>query len=277
MSLIELRTWLIQQSCTIDYQPVTNMANFCPECGKEVTQTTKFCPECGEQLHLNDTNIQQSTKRRRSSKKEKPMSHPKSGITALGLCFFFGFFGVHRFYVEKKWTGLLMLFTGGIIGVWVIFDLVLLIQNKFEDKQQRPLTVFAGTTPLKNTLSMFAVIFSWLAMILVSLMALMLYATSGLVSVVTAQLNAFNKEDISTAYSYMSRGFQSKVSLQLFGETINQIPILKSNPSTSFYDRSISGNYGSLGGTLTGPDKSQLPIQYQLIKEQGVWKINGFR
>lgn len=253
------------------------MANFCPECGKEVTQTTKFCPECGEQLHLNATNMQHKTQHRQFSKKEKQMTPPKSGITALALCFFFGFLGAHRFYVEKKWTGLLMLFTGGIIGVWVIFDLMVLVQNKFEDKQQRLLTVFSGTTPLKNTLSMFAVIFSWLAMIFVSLMALMLYTTSGLVSVVTAQLKAFNKEDISTAYSYMSRGFQDKVSLQLFGQSINQIPILKSNPSTSFYDRSISGNYGTLSGTLTSPDKSQLPIQYQLIKEQGVWKINGFR
>lgn len=253
------------------------MANFCPECGKDVTQTDKFCPECGQQLSAHGTIIQPKTQRERFSKKNKLLSPPKSGVTALALCFFFGFFGAHRFYVEKKWTGLLMLFTGGIIGVWVIFDLMVLVQNKFQDKQQRTLTVFANNTPLKNNLLTFGVIFSWLAMILLSLMALMLYVTSGLVSVVSAQLTAFHKGDISTAYSYMSRGFQSRVSLELFGQTINQIPILKSNPSTSFSDRSISGNYGSLSGILTGADKTQLPIHYQLIKENGEWKISGFR
>ncbi|MBL4608998.1 MAG: TM2 domain-containing protein [Pseudomonadales bacterium] len=38
------------------------------------------------------------------------------------LLTFFGLFGLHRFYMEKWFTGLLYLFTGGLLGVGYIYD-----------------------------------------------------------------------------------------------------------------------------------------------------------
>ncbi len=54
------------------------------------------------------------------------------GLTLI-LCFFMGFLGVHRFYVGKMKTGLVMLLTLGGLGVWVIVDLVMIALGSFED------------------------------------------------------------------------------------------------------------------------------------------------
>lgn len=66
------------------------------------------------------------------------MSDKKMVVAAL-LCFFIGFFGVHRFYVGKVITGILMIFTFGGVGIWVIVDLIMIITGSFKDKQDRKL------------------------------------------------------------------------------------------------------------------------------------------
>lgn len=38
------------------------------------------------------------------------------------LLTFGGVFGAHRFYIGKVWTGLLYLFTGGLLGAGVLYD-----------------------------------------------------------------------------------------------------------------------------------------------------------
>lgn len=53
------------------------------------------------------------------------------------MAFFFGVFGVHRFYVGKFWTGLLLLATGGGFGIWWIVDLVLILLGRFDDAEGR--------------------------------------------------------------------------------------------------------------------------------------------
>lgn len=54
-------------------------------------------------------------------------------LPAALLCFFFGFFGVHRFYVGKIGTGILFFFTGGGLGIWWIIDLIIIIVGEFKD------------------------------------------------------------------------------------------------------------------------------------------------
>ncbi|MBP3255704.1 MAG: TM2 domain-containing protein [Clostridia bacterium] len=62
------------------------------------------------------------------------MNSEKNWIVTLLLCFFLGEFGVHRFYVGKIGTGLLMLFTFGGFGVWTLIDFVMILIKKFTDK-----------------------------------------------------------------------------------------------------------------------------------------------
>ena len=58
----------------------------------------------------------------------------KSQIVALILCLLFGMLGVHYFYVGKIGMGLLYLFTGGLLGIGWIVDIIRIIAGIFRDK-----------------------------------------------------------------------------------------------------------------------------------------------
>jgi len=69
---------------------------------------------------------------------EKQISE-KQKTTAILLAFFLGALGIHRFYVGKTGTGVIMLLlTLTIIGIyiswiWATIDLVMIILDKFKD------------------------------------------------------------------------------------------------------------------------------------------------
>ena len=46
---------------------------------------------------------------------------------------------VHRFYVGKIGTGILYWLTAGGFGIWYIIDIVMIILDKFTDKEGRKL------------------------------------------------------------------------------------------------------------------------------------------
>ena len=58
----------------------------------------------------------------------------RSRVVAILLCLLLGFFGVHRFYVGKIGTGILMILTAGGLGIWYVADLILVIFGVFRDK-----------------------------------------------------------------------------------------------------------------------------------------------
>ena len=57
----------------------------------------------------------------------------KSKSTAALLCLFLGGAGAHRFYVGKNGTALAMIFTLGGAGIWVLADLITILQGNFRD------------------------------------------------------------------------------------------------------------------------------------------------
>ncbi|MBF0608726.1 MAG: TM2 domain-containing protein [Candidatus Magnetobacterium sp. LHC-1] len=57
----------------------------------------------------------------------------KSRLIALLLCFMFGWMGAHRFYAKKIGTGIAMLLTMGGFGLWVFYDIILILVGKFRD------------------------------------------------------------------------------------------------------------------------------------------------
>jgi hypothetical protein len=72
----------------------------------------------------------------------EPVSRRSRGV-ALGLGVFGGFFGLHRFYVGKTKTAIAMLVTLGGVGIWWLYDLVLLATGEFTDAADKPLRNWA--------------------------------------------------------------------------------------------------------------------------------------
>lgn len=78
----------------------------------------------------------------KSKKKNKTVEYIEDGdysnkawsITLI-LCILLGFIGLHRFYVGKAGTAIIMLLTFGGFGIWVLVDLIRIIINNFTDEE----------------------------------------------------------------------------------------------------------------------------------------------
>ena len=51
----------------------------------------------------------------------------KSKWISFFLCLFFGVFGVHKFYEGRILLGVVYILTGGLFGIGVIVDLIILL------------------------------------------------------------------------------------------------------------------------------------------------------
>ena len=65
----------------------------------------------------------------------EPGISEKSFVATLILCVLLGGLGVHRFYVGKTGTGILMLLTLGGLGIWSFIDLIVIAVQKFKDSK----------------------------------------------------------------------------------------------------------------------------------------------
>ncbi len=57
----------------------------------------------------------------------------KSRLVTVVLAFFLGCLGIHRFYLGKTGTGVLMLLTGGGFGFWWIIDFLVALFGGMTD------------------------------------------------------------------------------------------------------------------------------------------------
>lgn len=60
---------------------------------------------------------------------------PKSRLTTQLLAIFLGVFGAHRFYVGKTQTGILQALTLGGMGLWYIYDNIVIAAGSFRDAE----------------------------------------------------------------------------------------------------------------------------------------------
>lgn len=64
---------------------------------------------------------------------------PKSRGVALGLAVVLGWFGAHRFYAGRIGSGIAQLCTLGGLGLWTIYDIIMIGAGNFRDDSGRRL------------------------------------------------------------------------------------------------------------------------------------------
>ena len=134
---------------------------FCKYCGELIDEDCVVCPKCGKQVEdlkgkSDDRNIIINNNNNNSSSSSAsaaaaavaggrasyaPSISPKSWLVTLLLCLFLGIFGIHRFYVGKIGTGILMILlcATGISEIWCIIDFICILLKRFKDKQGLPI------------------------------------------------------------------------------------------------------------------------------------------
>lgn len=108
---------------------------FCKHCGAKIPEDAVICTNCGRQVEqIRETPAQPSIVINNSNNNTNtniagsPDSRrEKNKWVAFLLCFFLGIFGAHKFYEGKAGMGILYLFTGGLCGIGVLVDLIVIL------------------------------------------------------------------------------------------------------------------------------------------------------
>jgi len=99
----------------------------CRQCEEKILAIAEICPHCGV--------------RQDPSQVGRPLDvSEKTLIPTALLCVLLGVFGAHRFYVGKTVTGLIQLLTLGGLGLWMLYDLILIITGQFRDADEKRVT-----------------------------------------------------------------------------------------------------------------------------------------
>lgn len=87
---------------------------------------------------------------------------------------------------------------------------------------------------------------------------------------------AINEGNFELAYTKFSESYRREYSFQQFREEIDEFSSLLPSQKSSFSNISILNDKASVEGTLTGRDGAIFPVQYELVKEKGIWKISKY-
>ncbi|MDR3496517.1 MAG: NINE protein [Ancalomicrobiaceae bacterium] len=107
--------------------PPPNPAMFpCRGCGRPIHLSAVACPHCG------------------AVNEHHPGYSPtdKRILIAFVLCFFLGGLGMHRFYVGKWGTAILMIVTLAGLGIWWLVDMIIIATGNFTDRDGNKITVW---------------------------------------------------------------------------------------------------------------------------------------
>ena len=198
----------------------------------------------------------------------------KSATVSFFLCLFLGTFGAHRFYVGKMGTGVLMLLTGGGLGIWTLIDLGNLVCNNFQDGNSNTLELTQNPSFFKKIMMVIGSVIAEIFILLIFIGVMASIFSNPISLAVNRQLDSLRSGNMQAAYSYNSSDFQKVTSLDAYSDFVKQHPILKNFEFRSSINIKMTEDKGAAEITLKTSD-SDTPVSYQLIKEDNTWKIQA--
>jgi hypothetical protein len=115
-----------------------------------------------------------------------------------------------------------------------------------------------------------------IALFIVAVVALAMFATSGLDKPVQRHFAALRAGDIVGAYGELSIAARQQTSLDDFKTMLTNTPALIHVTGQSFSSRETNNGQGQLEGTLEIEGGGKLPIEIRLVKENDEWKILAY-
>lgn len=102
---------------------------FCKHCGEKIPYDAVICSHCGRQVEelKGDNTKPNIVIHNTNTNNNVGYGRQKNKWLSVVLCFFLGVFGAHRFYEGKIGTGVLWLLTGGVFGIGVLADFIILL------------------------------------------------------------------------------------------------------------------------------------------------------
>lgn len=123
-----------EETCPHCGEPCPNEerpTKFCQHCGKAIDKECVVCPHCGKQveaLKQGQPNIViNNANNNVNMVVTPPQGKEKNKWVAFLLCLFLGVIGAHKFYEGKIGMGILYLFTGGLLCIGALIDLIVIL------------------------------------------------------------------------------------------------------------------------------------------------------
>lgn len=120
----------------------------CYHCGALIDKDAAFCPKCGYNQNENENYGQDNNQGDyyRNNNDNYPNNHSKElnerWLICLILSIFVGTLGIHRFFVGKIGTAILMVLTIGGFGIWQLIDIIIIVCGNFKDKEGNTITMY---------------------------------------------------------------------------------------------------------------------------------------
>ena len=127
--------------------------------------------------------------------------------------------------------------------------------------------------PKKHRLRRFLM---WAAVFIVAVIGLAMWATGDLVQVADDHLAALRSGDVDGAYALTSKAFRSTTPLVTYRQFLAAYPILTTHENFEHGERAFENGTGYVKGTLNGGPNGVASVEFQMVKEGDVWRIQGF-
>lgn len=121
------------------------------------------------------------------------------------------------------------------------------------------------------------IILGILILIALGIGSVMFMSRSDISSTAIKQLALIKKGDIQAAYDMTSKGFKEATTFDVFESYVNSNPIFNDYKKINFTENQKKDDTGYLKGIIEGAGGGQMSAEYQLIREDGTWKILAIR